>query len=91
MNNIEASKQLLQSGAERIAQSKKIIALHRFENHEGIQAINKSIDKVIGYKVNGAWVNSHYENQYHELTAMRDRIIDKDFPELKSYFDLAKK
>lgn len=91
MNHIEQSIELISSGRDKITRSKHLILMRKFQDSESIKAVNKAIDKALIYKVKGYWINSHYETIYNELVNLRDLIIDKDFPELKSYIELAKK
>jgi hypothetical protein len=68
-----------------------------FESHTGIKAIQKAIDKVLSIgktrrempdrSVSSRWVNSTFQNQYHELLERRNDIINREFADLKSILD----
>lgn len=65
-----------------------------FENHKGVQAINKAINKVLAVgktrkempdgTVKSNWVNSAYQQQYHELVERRNEIINGEFYDIEN-------
>ncbi len=69
----------------------------QYENHTGIVALNRAIDKVLieGKKeyetpsgsISRHWINGNWELKHRELVEMRNRIIDREFADLNPLLD----
>lgn len=68
-----------------------------YEGHTGIIALNRAIDKVLiegktehelpNGNIARQWINSNWETKHAELVTMRNRIIEREFADLKPLLD----